>query len=176
MASSLCSWAHWVGEARQATSSPERLRSRRRRRRIRVFDGGPSARRHNSWRAWSAAAREASDLSVAQAVVAEGEDRAGDGDLGDLLAAFACGLPLLPGRVAQLVGRRSAAYARGDGEAARLDTPAAGQACSRVGPSIGQNSSPTGSSTRYASQGRSCSKPLTSIPTSQIEALTGDEQ
>jgi hypothetical protein len=37
----------------------------------------------------------------------------------------------------------------------------------RVGPSITQNSGPTGSSTRAASQGRSCSKPQSSIPISR---------
>src|SRR5688572_11367812 len=45
------------------------------------------------FRARAAAARQATDLSVAQAVVAEGEDVAGDGDLGDLAPA-ALGDPL----------------------------------------------------------------------------------
>ena len=53
------------------------------------------------FRARAAAARQATDFSVAQAVVAEGEDLAGDGDFGDLAAA-ALGDPLE--QVAQRAG------------------------------------------------------------------------
>src|SRR5919109_149225 len=43
--------------------------------------------RHGCCRGRPAAARQATDLSVAQAVVTEGENPAGDRDLGDLLAS-----------------------------------------------------------------------------------------
>src|SRR4051794_10658950 len=46
-----------------------------------------SCSRQLLFRARATAARQATDLSVAQAVVAEGEDLARDGDLGDLGAA-----------------------------------------------------------------------------------------
>jgi hypothetical protein len=48
-----------------------------------------------------------------------------------------------------------------------LRTAAAAQGRPRVGPSITLNSGPTGSSTRAASQGRSCSQPHSSMPTSR---------
>ena len=55
--------------------------------------GGTHGGRHEYCRARPAAARQATDLSVAQAVEAEREDLARDGDLGDLAAA-ALGDPL----------------------------------------------------------------------------------
>src|SRR4051794_20575738 len=55
--------------------------------------GRARSRRHDFHRARRARSVEATDLAVAQAVEAEGEDLAGDGDLGDLAPA-ALGDPL----------------------------------------------------------------------------------
>ena len=72
-------------------------------------------------------------------------------------------------RVAQLV-RREAPPDAGAGAASRRNsvrTAAPDHGRPRVGPSMMQNSGPTGSSTRAVSHGRSCSQPHSSIPTSR---------
>ena len=72
-------------------------------------------------------------------------------------------------RMPQLVRREPAANTRLGGEAFAVPpgTAVAGHARPRVGPSMMQNSGPTGSRTRSSSQRFRCSNPQSSIPTSR---------
>ena len=71
--------------------------------------------------------------------------------------------------VAKLVRREAPSDSRLGGQPTELGPapPALDQGRPRVGPSMMQNSGPTGSSTRAASQGRSCSQPQASMPISR---------
>jgi hypothetical protein len=65
-------------------------------------------------------------------------------------------------RARRLARRRGASIRRNSTRTAALD-----HGRHRVGPSMTQNSGPTGSSTRSASQGRRCTQPEASMPTSR---------